>query len=379
LQIAQDKAPGPGDCSEATALARLRQQICDALELLCFAATQGKQIDRKTIAAIENSRKFLGSITPDAKASGDFENAYQDLARAMAPVTAETLYATDDRRPGYRRASYTQGLKVSDARLFYWKLAFWAFLGACLVGFLQVLNASYVPDDENVRSVYSWFTLVGKVAAPFLYGFLGAVTYLLRSAQTYISARSFDLRRVPEYSNRMVLGAIAGGIVLLFVDPKSIGFTQDAIALAVGYNTDALFSLLERVGNAVTNAPIGTVTPAPTSPAPTPAPAPQGPADGAPAGPAIASCAVASSKKPPAGSKGFVALTLNAAAPAAGAQVNLASTPADAVTFTPPAVTVSAGATTANAMFTISSTAHGQVTLTATGGDATASDQIDVQ
>jgi hypothetical protein len=51
---------------------------------------------------------------------------------------------------------------------------------------------------------------------PWAYGGLGASAYLLRSAHMYIYRRSFDLRPKPEYLNRVLLGSISAGRIILF-------------------------------------------------------------------------------------------------------------------------------------------------------------------
>ena len=45
---------------------------------------------------------------------------------------------------------------------------------------------------------------------------VGACAYMLRSAHYFIYQRSFDTRRTPEYFNRILLGAISGGAIILF-------------------------------------------------------------------------------------------------------------------------------------------------------------------
>jgi len=128
----------------------------------------------------------------------------------------------------------------------------WVFVCAGAILVSQFVGAAYAADEETTESGTARFILVIKQLHPFLYGLLGALTYLLRSAHDYIAERSFDLKRIPEYYNRMLLGFVGGGVILLFVDPKSIGFGADAVAFAVGYNTDTLFDVLERVASAVT-------------------------------------------------------------------------------------------------------------------------------
>ena len=120
----------------------------------------------------------------------------------------------------------------------------------------RVLATEKTPQ-QVVRDVTQTFL-------PFVFGLLGAVTFLLRSAHTYIAERTFDLNRRPEYYNRMVLGFLGGGIALLlvppstaseiapsFVLPSTAKVGQNAVSFFVGYNTDYLFQMIERVAQAV--------------------------------------------------------------------------------------------------------------------------------
>ncbi|HEY2071813.1 MAG TPA: hypothetical protein VGG48_19795 [Rhizomicrobium sp.] len=117
-----------------------------------------------------------------------------------------------------------------------------------------------------------------KILTPFVYGALGACVYLLRSLHEHIYDRSFDRRHKGEYYNRILLGTISGGIlVLLFPLPKDgtavIG--DSAVAFLAGYNTDLLFSAIERVTAAVL--PKTAPTPPTVVKAPAPTPPPPGP------------------------------------------------------------------------------------------------------
>lgn len=108
-----------------------------------------------------------------------------------------------------------------------------------------------IMNDEN------WTNLALEVA-PVLYGTLGACVFLLRSLHVHIYQRTFDRRHKPEYINRILLGTVSGGVIGLFYspDPQTVaaaGVTASlsAAGFLVGYNTDILFSTIERVSNAL--------------------------------------------------------------------------------------------------------------------------------
>jgi hypothetical protein len=87
----------------------------------------------------------------------------------------------------------------------------------------------------------------------YAYGGLGACAYLLRSAHIFIYKRTFDFRREPEYYNRILLGAIAGGTITLFVNQATgdegttVQLSSAALGFIAGYSTDFLFSKIENI------------------------------------------------------------------------------------------------------------------------------------
>lgn len=109
-----------------------------------------------------------------------------------------------------------------------------------------------------------------EVIQPVVYGGLGACVYLLRSLHKHIYERTFDRRYQPEYVNRVVLGMISGAVVTLLAAqiqliPELSKIGAAALAFIIGYNTDLLFSLIERISYAlfpkVPDPPPATVTP----------------------------------------------------------------------------------------------------------------------
>ena len=76
----------------------------------------------------------------------------------------------------------------------------------------------YVWGLDGDANKYVWQKNILQSLLPWAYGALGSCAYLLRSAHYFIYQRSFDLRRKPEYFNRVLLGAISGGAIILFVN-----------------------------------------------------------------------------------------------------------------------------------------------------------------
>jgi hypothetical protein len=146
--------------------------------------------------------------------------------------------------------------------------------------------------DVVARPATDWISAVAAFQT-VIFGGLGACTYLLRALHKHIHERTFDRRYKPEYLNRIVLGMVSGGVVTMLVQqtnllPDLAGIGSAALAFIVGYNTDLLFSLLERISNAilpkVPDAPTAAAVTAPITPGPRPnpvvAPAPNPPSNG---------------------------------------------------------------------------------------------------
>ena len=98
--------------------------------------------------------------------------------------------------------------------------------------------------------------LVFKYTVPFTYGAIGACIALLKVCHALIYLRQFDPRRIPEYYNRIILGAISGGMIVILIDQftssgSQSGVSDAALGLLAGYNSDLLFSAIERISIAV--------------------------------------------------------------------------------------------------------------------------------
>jgi uncharacterized membrane protein YgcG len=208
-----------------------------------------------------------GSTQPAGSVSKDewiaFEQAYYRLAMETSPVTAETLRNT-------RFAAGAGGAQAPACRLSFdgivaglcgrspaqrftrllWALTiFFALFVVVSQGFIDYYGMKTHLDTWNRIRKDTW-----EVLQPWAYGGLGACAYLLHRL---IYQRSFDLRRKPEYFNRILLGAVSGGAIILFSDyllaqsdsVTKIGTT--ALGFIAGYSSDFLFTTVERIITAI--------------------------------------------------------------------------------------------------------------------------------
>jgi hypothetical protein len=266
---------------QAKAAERVRQQVIDALELSRFVVAtgvtdkDGKPLDFADIGTIQGAAASLGllDVTPgtattagataarsmDTGAWNVFEQAYYRLAIATHPVTAETLrntrYAAG---AGATHAEFLVGRwrNAAPAQRFTWKLWLWT-IGFAVFVLLTEAGINWLGLSGDVEGWRKVSKDLLQALQPWAYGGLGACAFLLRSGHYYIYARSFDLRRTPEYYNRILLGALSGGAIILFSDylmtqddsVSHIGST--ALGFIAGYSSDFLFNTIERIITAI--------------------------------------------------------------------------------------------------------------------------------
>ncbi len=249
-----------------------RSQLSDALALSGYAVSAGvrtsagEPLPFADIGLIHGTAAKLGMFDGSGGASPScsieasewiaFEQAYYRLAVAMSPVTAETLASTQATMPA-----------VEGGSLFGWIFGYspalrftrwFSLVGIGVAAFVIVAECLvYVWGLEGDANIYVWQKNILETLLPWAYGALGSCAYLLRSAHICIYQRTFDLRRKPEYFNRVLLGAISGGAIILFVNylvddgGTVLHLSSAALGFVAGYSTDFLFNAIERVVAAV--------------------------------------------------------------------------------------------------------------------------------
>ena len=251
---------------------RVRRHVEDALELANFVistgakAPDGQPLPFEDIATIQTAAAQVGLINIPMEGPNSlsieqwnkFEQAYYRIASLMIPVTAETLRDTrDTARPHGKYASFWVRARdffwgYSPAQRFTRELWFWALVFATFI-IAGEWGINYLGLKKDAASVVGWRTLLQSLL-PWAYGGLGACAYMLRSAHYFIYRRSFDTRRTPEYFNRILLGAISGGAIILFTeylanaeDGSAAHLGSSALGFLAGYSGDLLFNTIERI------------------------------------------------------------------------------------------------------------------------------------
>jgi len=121
-----------------------------------------------------------------------------------------------------------------------------------------ILREFFARDEFTSGAALQWHAigLVLAAVVPFAYGGLGAAAFLLRAAHGHLHSRTFDPNHIPEYYSRMLLGVIAGGAIQLLITQVAdetgvIKLSAAAVAFVAGYNSDLLFSTVERISAAL--------------------------------------------------------------------------------------------------------------------------------
>lgn len=249
----------------------------DARLLLDYAVSVGKDIDRPIAESVTGAQKWAaGGAGPAPAEWAAFATKYAELARVMAPVTAATLRATSDQY-GRRVPFMAVRQPSSEAKIWSRKLWFWTVTFAVAIVFIEnynaILHEFFAVDEYTSGGALRWH-VIGRVLAaivPFVYGGLGAAAFLLRSAHGHLHSRTFDPNHIPEYYSRMLL-VIAGGAIQLLItqvadDTGVIKLSAAALAFVAGYNSDLLFSTVERISAALLPK-VGVSSMRPAEPAP---------------------------------------------------------------------------------------------------------------
>jgi hypothetical protein len=262
-------AKDPIPAGDTPAIPDMDAQLADAMLLVNYAVGSGVKTDdglpipQDAVRTIEGVAVKFGLKEGTAKSERHdfaadewvaFELAYYDLARALSPVTAETLRNTETKP----RSEWTffDWICGSSAGIRFTRLLWLVTIAFAvfIIGSAWYLNVMAVYGDTDT---YLVSRTILELLTPWSYGGLGACVYLLRSAHIHIHQRSFDVRRKPEYLNRILLGTMAGGAIMLFVNEvmndndEIIHLSAAALGFLAGYNTDFLFNTVERVAAAL--------------------------------------------------------------------------------------------------------------------------------
>jgi len=182
---------------------------------------------------------------------------YQELEMELSPVSAMSLRATDTAGAGRKEVYKTEAGKHAKRM---WIMAFGILALIIGINLFQYTFEMFSGDwavnhTEMFGSLTIGYWLAGSLT-PFAYGAFGATVRMLRITEIRLRERSFDPRRLTEHRNRLVLGTLSGGVIVLIFSSGGVGetdvkLTEAALGFLAGYSIDLLFSLLDRLVKAI--------------------------------------------------------------------------------------------------------------------------------
>jgi hypothetical protein len=239
---------------------KIAQFIEDA-EYLTFEMARGDAVSpevlvkaKPLIAPLMTALLAAKSVSPPTEVQVQtLETAMVDMMAAIAPVTIQSLRDTASsggKRAGiymFRWASRLLGDEdeLSDADRFAD-----GFLTATVCFLLAALACTVMLYKDVLPTTFVRLMAAIKALGPVMYGGLGACVYLLRQLHKHIHERTFDRRHKPEFYSRVILGLVGGGVIAIFPPDPKMPLSMSALGFIIGYNTDLLFSLIERVSYA---------------------------------------------------------------------------------------------------------------------------------
>ncbi len=242
-------------------------EVVEATELLDYAIASGyetedgRKVSPEMISNIKEIHQHLEACEdtklPPTDEMAKFEKAYYDLSNLMSPITAMTLRDTSD-DPRYFEESLFAYSGASVAKIWNRKMMAWTLFFIFIAILQNTLEIAWGKASTPADKLdWSYFQIVLGIFLPFAYGGIGACTYLLKSLHYFIYNRTFDRMRKSEYYNRILLGVVSGGTITLLVSQaetdggKVITLSASALGFLAGYNTDFLFSAIERITGAL--------------------------------------------------------------------------------------------------------------------------------
>lgn len=258
--------------TEQTHITSLSGFLKDVMRLSRYAAERGCLPDE--VQMDELYRMWDIKITNHGLLGDEdiayLQHCYQILSRQLAPTTAVSLRATE----GKQDCNSRDYMKTDAGRHVrnMWFASFFSLTAIVLMSLYQYVfefnSAAWAAEDVGMFNSATYLYSLVTTLMPFMYGAFGASVYMLREAESYLKNRTFDPRRVPEFRNRLVLGTLSGGIIVLLyssggIVETNVRITEAALGFIGGYSIDLLFSLLDRIVNSLKPDERGSTTPPP--------------------------------------------------------------------------------------------------------------------
>lgn len=222
--------------------------ICEVEALIKYASERGldsQGVILKPLYAEVQSYKALPKNPEDPatriareKQGTEILILYVRLTELTCPVNGRTLVETEEK------------FLPAVIPLYAWTGLFLAIVIANEV--MKVWSADIVEPEEGwLLHLINVRRYVLDVCAPFLWGALGSCVWLLKRLSDYAEARTFDRALSQGWMNRILLGAILGGIVQYLYDPtlftsSSFKLGASALGFLTGVGVKVVYGAIEK-------------------------------------------------------------------------------------------------------------------------------------
>jgi len=251
------------DLSSLQKTKKLTDLLADSINLATYAVEIGRLPE--SVSFSDLYRMWEQKVEKDERLSEQdvdyLQYCYQQLEIELSPVSAISLKATDVQ--GARNHKDYMNTEAGKYAKYMWITAFSILALMIGINLYQYTFDMYAGDwAVNNTDIFGGLTIAYWLAAsltPFAYGAFGAAVRMLRITETRLRERSFDPRRLAEHRNRLVLGTLSGGVIVLVYSSGGVGdtdvkLTEAALGFLAGYSIDLLFSLLDKLVTALSPA-----------------------------------------------------------------------------------------------------------------------------
>ena len=239
---------------------KLSDLLSDVINLATYALEAGRLPDTVNFSVLYGlwEKKIEKEERLTAKDVDYLQYCYQQLEATLSPISAISLRATDV--SGARKRKDYLNTEAGIYAKQMWTMAFMILAVIISINLYQYTFDMYAGDwAVNNTEIFGGLTIFYWLAGsltPFAYGAFGASVRLLRITETRLRERSFDPRRLAEHRNRLVLGTLSGGVVVLVYSTGGVGdpeikLTEAGLGFLAGYSIDLLFSILDRLVKAI--------------------------------------------------------------------------------------------------------------------------------
>lgn len=246
----QNSAPPPGPelrtlADDALYVVRELARGAVPLPATAVVADQDVRTITRVASDVQNSKPV--SIADESELGLSLSR----VLKSVAPITLQSLKDTDPNLEPRRSPIFL--LRTYEANHLSYSLVFWTIIFVAIASAGEFMSRFYGEPLDQTEGWTNGLGILLQNLTPFTYGAMGACVYLLRSLHKYIADRTFERRRRPEYVNRVLLGSVSGGAMVLLVDQVTtdsgdvIHFSSAALGFLAGYSTDLLFSAIERI------------------------------------------------------------------------------------------------------------------------------------